>query len=766
MYTWRGRATRATQLTPYGLLRDLFARRFGILDSDSAAQALARFRQGMAGILEGSQADLAGHLAGFDFSSSPPVRALRRSPEFGQIAAAALRQALHALWRLPVKETRARAAPGTGSGQGKSDANGGEDPALLLLEDLHWADDASLDLIAGLVSESPRGRLLVVAAARPELLERRPSWGEGQEAYSRLELRPLSRRNSRALVGEILQRVAEVPEELAERLVEGAEGNPFFLEELVKMLIEDGAIEPGAEQWRVVGARVGQVRLPPTLTAVLQARLDALPPDQRLVLQRASVVGRQFWDSLVAELAPEVADVGPVLAALRARELVFKHEQSAFAGVQEYTFKHAILREVTYESVRLQVRRQCHAQVAAWLESRAGQRLGEYTSLVAAHYRLAGRNREAADWYMEAGERAASLGANGEARGFFDTALELAPPSDLERRWRCLAGRDAVLGVLGEREAREADDAALLALARAIGDDDRLAEAHYRRGHYLGVLSRYPEAVEALDAAIERGRPQREHPGSGERTLPESARHGPHGPDRRRVPACRGSPGLRRRPGRAGDTGPHAEQRVAVLRGCRRPCTASQLLTRQTEIMRQAGNLVGQAISLGNLGYSYLLLGLYERSRAALEQALDLTGRTGARRERLYDQVNLGLVCWRMGDAETARRLLEEAIAELEALGDTFARASGQNYLGLVLESCCDASAAAAAFSEAQRSLVGDRGAGRRDRRTGRPAALPHGGTQPGGGTRGGRSGVVIRGARRGRHGVPAARLRNLRGRV
>ncbi len=714
VHYWKAQPARAAQTMPYGLLRDLFARRFGILDSDSVAVALSRFRQGMAGILEVDKIDLAGHLAGFDFSSSPAVGALLGSPSFGPIAAASLRQALRTLWQ-PDLHTPTPSPSGDEAARATARNPGADGPAesvLLLLEDLHWGDDASLDLIASLLAEIPRARLLVLAATRPEFLERRPNWGEGLDAYVRLELRPLSRRGSRALVGEILQRVTEVPEELHEMLVEGADGNPFFLEELVKMLIEDGAIEPGVDRWRVDSQRLRQVRLPPTLTAVLQARLDALPADERLLLQRASVIGRQFWDSLLAELAPEVADVAPLLAALRTRELVFQRERSAFIGVQEYTFKHAILREVTYETVLLHMRRSCHTQVARWLEAHAGERLGEYLALIALHYRLAGEGAAAAGWYIRAGERAAALGATGEARGFFETALELLPPSDLEQRWHALAAHDEALGILGESNARRVDDDALLELAQQMGDDNRVAEAHYRRGHYLGVLSRYSEAIEALDAALAVAT----RAGNAEiqaKTLPVKVFN-------------------LTRMGRMADAGAIAAEALDCAETLGEPeilaraltnvsgyfaaagdlARAAQLIARQPEIMQRAGNLMGQSISLGNLGYYYLLLGLYPMARTALEQALALSQAIGAQQHRMYGQLNLGLACWRIGDSETARRLLAEVIPELEALGDTFAAASGRSYLGLVLEQCGDVVAATAAFQQAHKAMaaIGVRG--------------------------------------------------------
>ena len=126
---------------------------------------------------------------------------------------------------------------------------------------------------------------MMVCAARPELFERRPHWGEGQSFHSRLELQPLSKWDSRRLVAEILQKVEQVPETLRDLVVAGAEGNPFFIEELIKMLIEDGVIVKGEERWRLEPARLMQVRVPPTLTGVLQARLDRLPVEERTISQ-------------------------------------------------------------------------------------------------------------------------------------------------------------------------------------------------------------------------------------------------------------------------------------------------------------------------------------------------------------------------------------------------------------------------------------------------------------------------------------------------
>ncbi|MCP4594161.1 MAG: hypothetical protein GY842_25815, partial [bacterium] len=261
-------------------------------------------------------------------------------------------------------------------------------PTVIFLEDVHWADDRSLDPIDHLVTAISGVRLLVVCLTRPQFFERHPNWGEGWDVHTRLDLKPLSRRASQALVAEILQRIKDIPDDLRDLIVDGAEGNPFYVEELIKMLLDDRVIVRGQQRWRVELDRLAEVRVPPTLTGVLQARLDSLPREEKTLLQRASVVGRLFWDATVAELAVDETDrvdrdeVIPLLDTVRDRELVFRRERSTFEGADEYIFKHALLRDVTYETVLLKLRRVYHVQVARWLEANAGERLGEYLSLI------------------------------------------------------------------------------------------------------------------------------------------------------------------------------------------------------------------------------------------------------------------------------------------------------------------------------------------------------------------------------------------------
>ena len=404
IWYFTGRATPETETMPYGLIRSVFTHRFEILESDSSAEVQQKFLTGMAAVLDSDQAALAGQLLGFDFSASQAVQDQLGSETLGELATAYLAKYLRAI---------------------------ASEPTVIFLEDIHWADDSSLDLLDQLVAAVPDTRLLVICLARPPLYERRPGWGEGQNYHTRIDLRPLSRRASRVLVGEILRKAGEVPTDLIDLIVEGAEGNPFYVEELIKMLIEDGVIVYGEQKWRIEPERLAEVRVPSTLTGVLEARLDSLPPEEKVLLQRAAVVGRLFWDAVLVELEAEGGgeldreNITPLLEAVRERELIYRRERSAFAKSNEYIFKHALLRDVTYETVLLKLRRVYHGQVARWLEAAAGKRVSEYLGLIANHFELAGEMEKAVEYLLQAGDQARMTYACQEASGYYQRALPL-----------------------------------------------------------------------------------------------------------------------------------------------------------------------------------------------------------------------------------------------------------------------------------------------------------------------------------------------------
>jgi class 3 adenylate cyclase/tetratricopeptide (TPR) repeat protein len=501
---WTARASAVTTLAPYDLLRDLWTRRCGVLDSDSAAVARERFERDIVEVFAGDpsgtmRAHVMGQLLGFDFHGSPYLRGPLGDPR-------QLRD--RALVYLADYLRAASAAR----------------PLLIVLEDLHWADDSSLDALPGLADSLMDRPVFFVATARPALDERRPGWVAATPGVKRVVLQPLDAASGEELVLEILRRADSVPDALRDLVTGRSEGNPFFAEELVRMLLEDGIIERregGYGAWHVRADRLVDVHVPQSLTGVLQARLDRLEPEERATLQRASVVGRRFWDRAVTHLAttgdgavdgaidPTLNPVSTAttLATLEHRELAFERTPSTFAACREYVFKHALVRDVAYESLLRRQRRAYHGAVADWLIVAGGDRADEIAAQIGSHLELAGRATEAAAQLARAAARAAAAFANEEAIDLYRRALRLVGELPPGTRDRALSASLAealgnVLHLLRRHEAAREQYQAALA---DIPSGDALAAARLRRliANTLVGDARFEEADAAFDAAEE-----------------------------------------------------------------------------------------------------------------------------------------------------------------------------------------------------------------------------------------------------------------------
>jgi class 3 adenylate cyclase len=463
---FNGRATPQTQSQPYGMLRDVVAWRLQIADTDSMATARKKIETGISPLFETddgpdmSHAHLLGQLVGIDFSASPHVRGMTDDPR--QIRNRGFHAAAEMFRRLAARDG---------------------DPIILHLDDLQWADNASLDFLNYLAQVNRDVPMLVVSATRPTLFERRRDWSSIQGIHRRIELEPLDRRASRELALELLKKLPGIPAALRELITGGAEGNPFYMEELVKMLVDQGAIETGAERWTLHADRLMATKVPATLTGVLQARLDGLPAAERLALQQASVIGLVFWDAALAALDARAPEALPSLVR---RELTLPRAGTALDGVREFAFRHHILHQVTYGTLLRRMRRDLHARAAAWLTGLTGARAADFLSATAEHYEQAGDPANACEFFARAAEQARDRLAHDAALASVTRALALLGEDIASGqhvlRWRLLYVREATLDLLGNRAEQLADIDALDALAEALDDDLRRAEVAYRRG--------------------------------------------------------------------------------------------------------------------------------------------------------------------------------------------------------------------------------------------------------------------------------------------
>jgi predicted ATPase len=293
-------------------------------------------------------------------------------------------------------------------------------PTVLVFEDLHWADSGLLDLVDMLAARLRDVPILLLALARPELLDARPSWGGGLPSYTALPLEPLDGTDARDLATQLLSQLTLANlDERASLFAETAEGNPLFIEQLAAAITEAPA-SPGDS-------------LPTTIRGIVAARLDALPPAERTVLLDAAVQGKVFWRGALARVTDDDERLTDSLEALERRDLIRRERVSAIQGDHQYAFKHVLIRDVAYDLLPRARRQERHEQCARYLEEATAE-VGEAGAALARHWRDAGDWSRAADYLVAAAGQAERGWAKDRAVDLYREALALVPEEDTERR--------------------------------------------------------------------------------------------------------------------------------------------------------------------------------------------------------------------------------------------------------------------------------------------------------------------------------------------
>ncbi len=708
----KGRAAPHSNHLPYALLRNIFAIFFEIRDDDPATAVMAKLESGISGLLGPARSSLTpgelrrrahflGALLGYAVPDSPYLDAVRGDPR--QL----YDRALNDLARLFVAATR-------------------QQPVLILLEDIHWADSQSLDTLQTIVRKQPNLPLMLVGTARPSLYERYPNWDNSAPIQYRVVLRRLTADQSLHLLQEILQKVDEIPPELYGLVIPRAEGNPYYIEEFIKMLIDDGIIHTNERVWKVDGSRLANLHVPSTLTGVLQARLDSLEGQEKTVIQRASVVGRTFWETALDYLNKEAAMSSPLginlaLQRLQERELIYQRNKSVFADTSEYIFKHALLRDVAYESVLKRDRRMYHARAARWLVEVTiqNERSDEYAALISEHFELAGEPEQAARWYEQAYQHAIARYANTEAAGFLRKAAALLPPNLFASRYRLLYALESILDLEGDRTAQAEVLAALQKLLAewvAAGSPSKPSEAtsHFselllRRAEYAEATGDYNNARYLARQAIEQARQagQLANQAKGCLVLGQSYINQTEfsaaqsvylqGLDLARQAGsgdleanCLRSLGrVASEQSEYSQANEYYQQAVAMFRLTNDRRGESDALTglgssavdssnypaalgyfeQALMIKRELGDRRGEGRVLGNLGFIASDQGNYARSKAYFEQAKQIFFEVGDRRAESIALINLGSDALAQGDYQSAQTYQLQAIEIQKIIG-------------------------------------------------------------------------------------------------
>jgi len=392
-------------------------------------------------------------------------------------------------------------------------------PMVLIFEDLHWSDRASIAALDNLLPLAEEQSVLFVIVARPD--PDGPSWALRQKIETRyahchtaLHLGPLSERESSQLAMELLH-VGHLSTDLRKLLLEKAEGVPLFLEELTKSLLEQGALRRGGGNWRLAVAP-DDLRLPETLQGIILARFDRLDPGMKRTLQAAAVLGPLVIYRVLAILTDSDGKLPIILRDLQ--RLGFLRETRR-TPERVYTFQHALIRDVAYQTMRQRSRKELHQKAGVAMEQAYRERIGEYRGVIAEHFRRAEAWEKATSYLIDAGDESTRLHAHAEARVHYAKAAEaLGHLSDTvpnrRRRVDIILKRAAVSYIAEPPEMNLQRLAEGEALARGLfvsqghdhDDQVRLAWIDYWLGRIRYIAGDPPSAMQNYERALADGR--------------------------------------------------------------------------------------------------------------------------------------------------------------------------------------------------------------------------------------------------------------------
>jgi class 3 adenylate cyclase/tetratricopeptide (TPR) repeat protein len=549
-------------------------------------------------------------------------------------------------------------------------------PLVLVFEDIHWAEEPLLELIDHLAQWVRERALLILCLARPELLDIRPGWGGGRIRSTAIELEPLAQEESEELATALLAQ-HDIPEKLTARLLEKTEGNPLYVEETIRMLLEEGAD--------------GSDRIPDTLQALIGARIDRLPPGEKILLQRGAVMGRTFFVGAVDHLSAEydADELEDMLDDLLLRDLVTREERSTITGETAYRFKHVLIREVAYGGLSKSSRAEYHTRFAEWLREKADKELLEIRAYHLDHActlyaELDGKPpeelaRTAARALQAAGKRALARESNSSARKLLLRAFELEPT--LERRYLAARAasqlgdlpvvRDEMTIVAEEAAAAGARDIqtrALTALAETVASlDGELARAAELADEALEVVE--PDDHEGRFTALDR----RARVARWLGRLAEAEEF-----EQQALEEARAA-------GRKDHEAKAALQLAGIHIGRMEDAKAEPLIDRALELAEHSGSLVARASAASSKALLLRARGDLEGAAGWYTKALELYREAASVSDIAWTSRHLGIVAWETGDPEKAERLLRESIRLLAPMRERGTLCESQRYLAQLL---------------------------------------------------------------------------------
>lgn len=642
---YRGRAVAGAG--SYALISRILRDRFGIHESDDEARRHEKVRTQLIGVFADRRMAEVAHFLGRYLDLRDPnagdnafIRAISLSEDPRQedtIARTVLRRFLE----LDAERT----------------------PLVLAFDDLHLADDDSLTLLAELAAGLGGSPVLLVAAARPELFVRRPGWGSGTADHSRLDLPPLTRAESEKLLRGLLAKAEPLPRDLVDDACELTRGNPFFIEELVRVFHANGTVQPAADggKWRVDSQRALEATLPMSVEEAIQARIASLSPLERGLLEKAATLGSVFWLGALVVLhrleqegdrsfsVEERARIEATLEELVERDYLLKMPDSTVPGEAEYIFKHNLEHDLVLKLVPPEQARRYYRVAAEWLEARLPvderEQTGEQLEHQAALYGKGGNKPRAAERYIAAANKARARYANDAAVELYARGLELLDAEDLLARIDPLHDYGDVLQRTGKTKEALAAFGKMLEAAWRLDYTAKAGAAHGRIARAHRALGDYDQAEEHLDRALALFR---------------------------QAGDTRGVAGVE------DDLG-----RVAFLRGAYPQ--ALERHGRALDLRRALGEKRSLALSLHNLAMVHQASGSHAEAMMRFSEALAIRREIGDR-PGVVQSLQAVASAWRdRGDVKRSFEVLSEALGLAQEIGDRLEQGSILTRMGEAL---------------------------------------------------------------------------------
>ena len=502
------------KLVRFGAIASLLRDRFELTPHPDETSRL-RFTHEIRGVMSADQiAEILyfiGTFVGIDFPRSPFLAAVSENP---QQHAALARTALRRFIELDA-------------------ANG---PLVLVLDDLQWADDETLALVNELSANLSGSPVVLLAAARPEMLVRSGGWGAGAVDHTRIDLRNLEPDDAEQMFENLLSRVDDLPDDTTQIAVEMTGGNPAFLEQLVRLFLDNGTIDASGPVWRLDPDKAADTELPITIEEAIEARIAALEPEERDLLEKAAVFGNVFWSSAVIALTrleqPTPAKppgslelewgegedvrrrINDLIAILAERDylLMLEGDDSSIPGDVEIVFKHNLERELIARSTEPGRLARYFLAAAQWLESKLQQLRDEQLEFLATLYERGGDARRAARCYLQGGDRARARYSPGEARQLYQKGLAMLGEADAPARMDALHNLGDVIEQVGKTDEAAGYFTEMLQLAWRYDNLNKAGAAYSRLARGQRRLGKYDAAMEHLRRAeqlFERSRDER-----------------------------------------------------------------------------------------------------------------------------------------------------------------------------------------------------------------------------------------------------------------